>query len=95
MRCRSRSQVWALALLALAGCVTSRGTVETAGAESSLAIRNVRIFDGERIIPEGTVVVRGGKIVAVGADVSVPEGAEDVPDSHLGSGPLRGPPGAR
>jgi imidazolonepropionase-like amidohydrolase len=50
--------------------------VESAGSEPSLAIRDVRIFDGERIIPEGTVVVRGGKIVAVGADVAIPEGAE-------------------
>lgn len=73
---QSRSLVGALALLAVAGCATPRGSAETAGAEPGLAIRNVRIFDGERVIPEGTVVVRGGKIVAVGADVSPPEGAE-------------------
>jgi imidazolonepropionase-like amidohydrolase len=71
----SRSLVGVLALLAVVGCATSRGALE-AGAEPVLAIRNVRIFDGERVIPEGTVVVRGGKIVAVGLDVSPPEGAE-------------------
>jgi len=73
---RSRSRWCALALLALAGCATSPVTARRASAEPVLAIRNVRIFDGERVIPEGTVVVRGEKIVAVGADVSPPEGAE-------------------
>jgi len=73
---RSRSRWCALALLTLAGCATSPVTAQRASAEPVLAIRNVRIFDGERVIPEGTVVVRGEKIVAVGADVSPPEGAE-------------------
>jgi imidazolonepropionase-like amidohydrolase len=72
----SKFLAWMLAVIALVGCVTSRGTAETAGSEPGLVIRNVRIFDGERIIPEGTVVVRGGRIVAVGTDVKPPEGAE-------------------
>lgn len=72
----SRFPAWVLALLTLAACATSRATSEAESVEPSLAIHHVRIFDGERVIPEGTVVVRGGKIVAVGADVSPPPGAE-------------------
>jgi imidazolonepropionase-like amidohydrolase len=72
----SRLPAWALALLTLTACATSRATSEAESVEPSLAIHHVRIFDGERLIPEGTVVVRGGKIVAVGADVSPPQGAE-------------------
>ncbi|MFA4947805.1 MAG: CIA30 family protein [Candidatus Krumholzibacteriia bacterium] len=41
-----------------------------------VAIRNVRIFDGERVIPNGTVVIGGRKIAAVGRNVSIPEDAE-------------------
>lgn len=39
-------------------------------------IMNVQIFDGERIIPKGTVVIEKGKIAAVGRKVGIPEGAE-------------------
>ena len=44
-------------------------------AAETFAITNARIFDGERLIPRGTVVVKDGKIESVGADVKVPEGA--------------------
>lgn len=70
----SRFVAWGLALFALVGCATPRAT--PGAGEPTLAIQHVRIFDGERVIPEGTVVVRGGKIIAVGADVRPPEGAE-------------------
>jgi imidazolonepropionase-like amidohydrolase len=36
---------------------------------------NVRVFDGKQIIPTCTVVVKDGKITAVGQNVTVPEGA--------------------
>lgn len=42
----------------------------------TFAVTNARIFDGERTIPKGTVVVRDGRIEAVGADVKVPAGVE-------------------
>lgn len=51
----------------------------------TFAVTNARIFDGERTIPKGTVVVRDGKIEAVGADVKVPEGVEAV---NAGGGTL-------
>ena len=40
------------------------------------AIKNVRIFDGAKIIPAGTVLVSDGKIAACGANVVIPAGAE-------------------
>ncbi|MGO1001569.1 CIA30 family protein [Lysobacter sp. CA196] len=41
---------------------------------ASFAIRQVRVFDGERVLPSATVLVRDGLIAEVGADVSVPAG---------------------
>ncbi len=43
---------------------------------NSTVIKDVRIFDGREIFPSGTVVIKDGKIVQVGKDVSIPEGAE-------------------
>lgn len=39
-------------------------------------IKNVQIFDGEQIIPKGSVVFEKGKITAVGRKVKIPERAE-------------------
>lgn len=44
----------------------------------SVAIQNVRIFDGEKIILNGTVVFQDGKIVGVGKNVSFPADAEKI-----------------
>ena len=44
-------------------------------AQDSFAIQHARVFDGQRVIPRATVVVSGGLITAVGADVSIPPGA--------------------
>jgi imidazolonepropionase-like amidohydrolase len=49
---------------------------------TTTAIINARIFDGERVLPQDTVVIDGGQIVAVGGDV--PEDAEVV-DAHGGT----------
>lgn len=40
------------------------------------AVVNVRVFDGERVLPAATVVFENGLITAVGSGVSVPAGAE-------------------
>jgi imidazolonepropionase-like amidohydrolase len=40
--------------------------------KSEFVIRDVRIFDGARVIPNGQVWVQSGKIKAVGADVKAP-----------------------
>lgn len=41
---------------------------------SSFAIVNVRVFDGDKLIPKATVVVVDDEIAAVGAKVAVPPG---------------------
>lgn len=43
-------------------------------ASNSFAVRNARVFDGERVIESATVVVTDGRIVAVGADATIPAG---------------------
>lgn len=44
-----------------------------AGNTNSFAIRNVRVFDGDRTIPRANVIVDDGRIAAVGAD-AIPAG---------------------
>lgn len=48
---------------------------------NSFAIRDVRVFDGERVLPRTNVVVRDGRIVAVGADVAIPAGVQAIDGS--------------
>jgi imidazolonepropionase-like amidohydrolase len=48
---------------------------------SSVAIRNVRLFDGAHVIPNATVVFADGVITAAGAGVKVPAGAREVDGS--------------
>jgi imidazolonepropionase-like amidohydrolase len=47
-----------------------------AAQKTVLAFRDVRVFDGERIVPRATVVVRDGVIAAIGPDLSIPAGAD-------------------
>jgi imidazolonepropionase-like amidohydrolase len=53
----------------------------TAGAAKPIAITHVRIFAGSKVIPDGTVVIAGRTILAVGAKVAVPAGAEVIDGS--------------
>jgi imidazolonepropionase-like amidohydrolase len=48
----------------------------TAGQHPAVAIRNVRLFDGTRVVPSSTVVFRDGLIVAAGANVKAPADAQ-------------------
>jgi len=62
-------------LLAVAFLSLAQGT-HLSAQESVIAIRAARVLDGAgRSIPNATVVVRGSRIVAVGANVPVPAGA--------------------
>jgi len=45
-------------------------------AAHPFVIRNVRVFDGEKVIPKTDVAVADGKIVAVGPNVAAPPGAQ-------------------
>ncbi len=61
--------------------VTLAALIGPAAADSpkpsnAFAITNVRVFDGVNLIPKAVVVVRDGKIAAVGPKVAVPQGAE-------------------
>jgi imidazolonepropionase-like amidohydrolase len=60
------------AALMLTGSLACRA--ETPG--KPIAITNVRIFDGSKVIPNGTVVLEGRTITAAGPKVTVPPGAE-------------------
>ncbi len=63
-----------LPALALAGSLIPGASAQD-GA-TPIAITNVRVFDGTRVIPKGTVVFQGNRIAAVGKDVQPPRGAE-------------------
>src|SRR5690606_21459311 len=57
---------------------SSTAAPATAPPDNSFAIRGARVFDGERVTERANVVVRDGRIAAVGADVSIPEGLDVV-----------------
>ncbi len=48
------------------------------GAQKAVVFEHVRVFDGERVSEDQTVVVAGGKVQALGSGVEVPAGAEHV-----------------
>jgi imidazolonepropionase-like amidohydrolase len=52
-----------------------------APARNAFVIRNVRIFDGERVVEANSVAVADGKIVGVGTDVASPRGAQVIDGS--------------
>lgn len=62
----------------LARADASAGTAVPASISNSFAIRDVRVFDGERVIDQANVVVRDGRISAVGQDAAIPSGVEVV-----------------
>jgi imidazolonepropionase-like amidohydrolase len=70
-----------LLMLVLAACATPRSLGRTTDSEPSFAIRNARIFDGERVISSGIVLVRGDRIAAVGQDVDL-SGVGEIIDGH-------------
>ena len=55
--------------------VAALTSVQPPAQDTVFAIRDVRVFDGERVHERATVVVRGDRIAAIGADVAVPAGA--------------------
>ncbi|MCW3847500.1 amidohydrolase family protein [Sphingomonas sp. LB-2] len=59
-------------LALLAGLVSASPAL--AGPDNSFAVRDVRVFDGLRTIPHANVVVRDGRIAAIGRDAAIPRG---------------------
>lgn len=51
-------------------------TFACAAQQPAVAIRNVRLFDGTRVVPNATVVFRDGIIIAAGKKAVVPEDAQ-------------------
>lgn len=45
-------------------------------AKKPTVIKDVRVFDGEKVLARATVVIEGGKIVAVGEKIAIPPDAE-------------------
>jgi imidazolonepropionase-like amidohydrolase len=50
------------------------GDERLAPPAAGFAVRDVRLFDGERVVEAATVVVREGRVAAAGAGVTVPPG---------------------
>lgn len=70
--------VFAAALYSATGGTSAQSTAET------YAIRNARIVTVTGpVIENGTIVISGGRITAVGSNVSVPSGAKTIDGSNL------------
>jgi hypothetical protein len=66
----------AFGVLCIAAGITGASRARDAQPSGpALVIRNARVFDGERVHDNASVVVRGGRIAAIGASVDVPAGA--------------------
>ena len=74
----NRVKSLALSAIALAGSLAVADCAQE--ASRPVVITNVRIFDGERVIPRGTVVFQDRRILAVGEKVAIPANAGEVVD---------------
>jgi imidazolonepropionase-like amidohydrolase len=64
----------ALTVLVSLGAAGAAVATPPAPVSDSFAITNVRVFDGSEVISGATVVVRDGRIRAVGPDIAAPQG---------------------
>ena len=70
-----------LASLSLAACAATGGAPTGAAAPdpaNSFLVQDVRLFDGERVTERTRVLVRDGRVAAVGAGLRAPAGVEVV-----------------
>ncbi|MBB5209420.1 CIA30 family protein [Chiayiivirga flava] len=58
---------------------TEAAAATTQAPADEFAIRDVRVFDGERVLERATVHVRDGRIVALGEALALPDGIQSVP----------------
>lgn len=66
----------AAALVAFILALPEPGDRAADPAAPGFAIRDVRVFDGERVLSNATVVVRDGRIVTAAPDATIPAGLE-------------------
>jgi hypothetical protein len=59
----------------LCSVVLPRHVAWGAEAGGALVFRDARVFDGMQVLPRATVLVRNGRIAAVGPQVQAPDGA--------------------
>jgi len=74
-KCRCKRIV----LIALVACAISFFLVWSGEQDPQagwIVIENVRVFDGQKMLPRATVVVNNGRIQAIGPSLAVPVGAE-------------------
>ena len=60
------------------GLVLALACLPATARAQSLAFVGVRVFDGETVVEQATVLVQDGVITAVGPNVTVPEGVETI-----------------
>lgn len=72
---RTRTILLSVALL-LTGSLACRAAETPEPSAKPIAITNVRIFFGTKVISKGILVIQGGNVVAAGFDSVVPPGAE-------------------
>ncbi len=70
-----------LTLLALLGCSAPPKAPSTTATlwgsgPKPIAIRDARVFDGQRVLPRATVLVKDATIIGVGTDLAIPPGIE-------------------
>jgi imidazolonepropionase-like amidohydrolase len=68
-----RNLAFAAVVVTLAPAASVASDTARSERSDSFAVTNVRVFDGTRVIPDATVVVRNGRIRAVGRHVHVPD----------------------
>src|SRR5829696_8409347 len=85
---RRESVMRKLRTMALAALATLALSLAPAGSDAarperadSFAVTNVRVFDGLRVITDATVVVRNGRIRAVGRHLDVPSNLPEIDGS--------------
>jgi imidazolonepropionase-like amidohydrolase len=64
----------ALTSLLFAAALGAQQGAPPAAVDGSVLIRNVRVFDGERVVPKTSVLVTNGRIARVAPSVSAPSG---------------------
>ncbi len=65
----------ALLLAAFSGSSGARQSTPATDGQV-IAVKDVRVFDGVKVLPKATVIIKGGRFAAVGEGAPVPPGAE-------------------